>query len=174
MASPTSLHAVHAVQALKVGLAVMVEKPLATSLIRAAEVVECSRAMARPLMVAENYRFFRAERTLRRLLDEGLAGKVSSAVCIDRRDQPPHTQGAWVKGMKHPFLTEIAVHHFDSFRYLFNRQPVTMFATSHNPPGSGYQNGAAAEALIELEGALPIQYAGTFIASRYEYGLSVE
>src|SRR5262249_31821732 len=44
----------------------------------------------------------------------------------------------------------------------------------HNPPGSGYQNGAAAEALIELEGALPIQYAGTFIASRYEYGLSVE
>ena len=54
-------------------------------------------------MVAENYRFFPAERTVRRMLDTGMAGRVSSAVCIDRRDQPSHTQGPWVKSLEVSF-----------------------------------------------------------------------
>jgi predicted dehydrogenase len=170
--SPSFLHAAHALQALDAGLAVMVEKPLGLTLSEAVTVV--ARAVGRPLMVAENYRFFPAERTVRHMLDTGMAGRVSSAVCVDRRDQPSHTQGPWVKSLSEPFLTEIAVHHFDSFRYLFNRQPSSIFATSYNPPGSSYDQGGAAEALIELEGGLPIQYAGTMVASRYEYSLWVE
>jgi predicted dehydrogenase len=174
IASPTSLHARHTLQALNAGLAVMVEKPLATSLTEAASLAERARAVARPLMVAENYRFFPAERTLRRMLDDGIAGRVGSAVCVDRRDQPSQTQGAWVKSMDHPFLSEIAVHHFDSFRYLFTRQPISVFARSYNPPGSTYDGRAATQALIEMEGGFPIQYSGTMVASRYEYGLWIE
>ena len=152
----------------------MVEKPLGLNLSEAVMVVERARAMGRPLMVAENYRFFPAERTVRRMLDSGMAGRVSSVVCIDRRDQPSSTQGSWVKSLEYPFLTEIAVHHFDSFRYLFNRQPSSIFATSYNPPGSSYDQGAATEALIGLEGGLSIQYTGTMVASRYEYSLWIE
>jgi predicted AlkP superfamily phosphohydrolase/phosphomutase len=125
-------------------------------------------------MVAENFRFFPAERTLRRMLDEGIAGRISSVVCIDRRDQPSNTQGAWVKGLEYPFLTEIAVHHFDSFRYLFNREALAIRARCYNPPGSDYDHRAAVEALIELAGGLPIQYTGTTVANRYEYSLWVE
>jgi len=174
VASPTSLHVQHTLATLGAGLAVMVEKPLATSLTDAAAVIEAARAASRPVMVAENYRFFPAERTMRQLLAEERSGRISSAMCIDRRDQPSGTQGAWVKGTDHPFLMEIAVHHFDSFRYLFNRQPASMFATSYNPPGSSYDRHAAADALIELDGGLPIQYAGTMIANRYEYQLWVD
>ena len=121
--SPSFLHAQHALQALDAGLGVLVEKPFGLNLQEAVRIVERAHAVGRPVVVAENYRFFPAERTLRHMLDEGIAGRLSSAVCIDRRDQPSHTQGPWVRGMEHPFLTEIAVHHFDSFRYLFNRQP---------------------------------------------------
>jgi predicted dehydrogenase len=152
----------------------MVEKPLGINLREAVTVVERAHATGHPLMVAENYRFFPAERTVRRMLDTGMPGRVSSVVCIDRRDQPSSTQGSWVKSLPDPFLTEIAVHHFDSFRYLFNRQPVSILAKSYNPPASSYDQGAAVEALIELEGGLPIQYAGTMVASRYEYSLWVE
>ena len=120
----------------------MVEKPFGR-LQEAIPVVERARAVGRPVMVAENFRFFPAERTLRRLLDEGIAGRLSSVLCIDRRDQPSHTQGPWVKGMEHPFLTEIAVHHFDSFRYLFDREALAISARSYNPPGSDYPRGAA-------------------------------
>jgi predicted dehydrogenase len=128
----------------------------------------------RPVVVAENYRFFPAERTLRRLLTDGVAGRLASAVCIDCRDQPASTQGSWVQGMPHPFLTEIAVHHFDSFRYLFGARPTSMFATTYNPPGSSYQRNAAAQALIEFEPGFPVHYSGSLIATRYEFELLIE
>jgi predicted dehydrogenase/predicted AlkP superfamily phosphohydrolase/phosphomutase len=172
--SPSFLHTQHALQALDAGLAVMVEKPFGCRLPEAIQAVERARAVGRPIMVAENFRFFPAERTLRRMLDEGIAGSLSSVICIDRRDQPSRTQGPWVKGMEYPFLTEIAVHHFDSFRYLFNREPVAIRARCYNPPGSDYDQRAAVEALIELDGGLPIQYTGTTVATRYEYSLWVE
>ena len=174
IASPSFLHAQHAMQALDAGLAIMVEKPFASNLPEAVMVVARARAVGRPVLVAENYRFFQAERTVRHLLDEGRIGRLAAVVCIDRRDQPSHTQGPWVKGMEYPFLTEIAVHHFDSFRYLFNRQPGSILAKSYNPAGSDYNEGGAAEALIELHGGLPIQYSGTMVATRYEYSLWVE
>ena len=79
-----------------------------------------------------------------------------------------------MKSMAQPFLSEIAVHHFDSFRYLFNRQPVAIFAESHNPPGSDYAAGAAVSAVIEFDGGLPVQYSGTLVANRYEYSLWVQ
>jgi predicted dehydrogenase len=151
-----------------------VEKPFAPNVQEAVQVVTRAHAVGRPVLVAENYRFFQAERTFRHLLDEGRIGRIASVVCIDRRDQPSHTQGPWVQGMEYPFLTEIAVHHFDSFRYLFNRQPVSILATSYNPPGSDYTQGGAAAALLEMEGGLPIQYSGTMVATRYEYSLWVE
>jgi predicted dehydrogenase/predicted AlkP superfamily phosphohydrolase/phosphomutase len=172
--SPSFLHAQHALEALDAGLAVMVEKPFACNLAEAKSVVDRARAVGRPVLVAENFRFFQAERTLRHVLDKGAIGRIAAAVCIDRRDQPSHTQGPWVKSMAEPFLNEIAVHHFDSFRYLFNRQPVAIFATSYNPPGSDYDGHAAVNAVIELEGGLPIQYSGTLVANRFGYNLWVQ
>ena len=58
--------------------------------------------------------------------------------------------------MDYPQLGEIAIHHFDSFRYLFHRNAVNMMARMFNPPGSLYRSGAATEALIEMEGNLQI------------------
>ena len=174
IASPTSLHAQHARQALDAGLPVLLEKPLAASLEDAVRVVAHSRARSRPVMVAENYRFYQAERTLRQLLANEKAGHLHWAQCVDRRDQPASTQGPWVKAMAHPFLSEIAVHHFDSFRYLFDRRPASIFAASYNPAGSSYDNEAAATAVIELDGGFPIQYGGSMLSSRYEFALWIE
>jgi predicted dehydrogenase/predicted AlkP superfamily phosphohydrolase/phosphomutase len=174
IASPSSLHAQHALEALDAGLAVMVEKPFACTLAEAQAVVDRARAVKRPVMVAENFRFFQAERTVRHMLDSGMAGRIGSVVCVDRRDQPSHTQGPWVKGMDQPFLREIAVHHFDTFRYLLNRQPAAIFASSYSPPGSDYDGHAALNAIIELEGDLPIQYSGTFVANRFGYNFWVQ
>ena len=173
IASPSGMHDAQAHQALKAGLAVMVEKPLACSFVEAATLVGEAQRVGRPLMVAENYRFFRAERTLRRFLDEGRLGRIHSVVCIDRRDQPAGAQGAWVRDLAQPFLLEIAVHHFDSFRYLFNRLPVAVWARTLNPEGSNYPDNAAAETLLDMAGDIHIQYSGSFVGSRYEYSLDI-
>jgi predicted dehydrogenase len=174
IASPTALHAAHTVRALQAGLGVLVEKPLAGNLEEAIAIIAQSDAAQRPVMVAENYRFFAAERTLRRMLDQDVTGRIRSVVCTDRRDQPSETQGGWVKNGEHPFLAEIAVHHYDSFRYLFKRQPVSVFARAYNPPGSTYERNAAVQAIVELDGGLPVQYFGTFVAHRYEFSLWIE
>ena len=173
VASPSMLHGEHTKQALGAGLAVMVEKPLAASFAEAVDVVQAARTVGLPVMVAENYRFFQAERTLRKLLDEKKPGRIDAVFCVDRRDQPSGTQGPWVKSMPEPFLTEIAVHHFDSFRYLLNSKPAYVWARSYNPPGSDYDQNGAAEALIEMEDGLCIQYSGSFVGSRYEFDLLI-
>ena len=173
IASPSGMHAAQARQALNAGLAVMVEKPLACSFDEAAALVGEARRVGRPLMVAENYRFFRAERTLRRFLDQGRLGRIHSVVCIDRRDQPAGAQGAWVRDLAQPFLLEIAVHHFDSFCYLFDRRPVAVWARTFNPEGSNYPQNAAAETLLDMVGDIHIQYSGSFVGSRYDYALDI-
>lgn len=173
IASPSGMHGAQAGQALRAGFAVIVEKPLASSLAEAVELVGEARRAARPLMVAENYRFFRAERTLRRAMDDGRLGAIRSVICIDRRDQPSRAQGAWVRGMAQPFLTEIAVHHYDSFRYLLNCRPVAVWARTFNPRGSDYEQNASAETLLEMADGVHIQYSGSFIGSRYQYMLEI-
>ena len=174
ISSPSFLHAPHAIQSLDAGLGVMVEKPIGLTLPEALTVVERQRRGTLPVMVAENYRFFPAERTVRDLLHKKVAGRIGSAICIDRRDQPSDTLPPWVKGMKQPFLTEIAVHHFDSFRYFFGQAPVSISAQVYNPPGSTYEGCAAAEAVIEFDAGVRVQYVGTMGATRYEYSLSIE
>jgi predicted dehydrogenase len=172
--SPSFLHASQTLQALDAGLAVLVEKPFGSTLQEAVQVVQRAREVQRPVVVAENYRFFQAERTIRHLLDTGVVGHISSLLCIDRRDQPSHTQGPWVKSLPEPFFTEIAVHHFDSFRYLFKGQPVSIFARSYNPPNSDYEGNGAADAMLEMAGGIRIHYSGTMVATRYEYSLWIE
>src|SRR6185295_1013362 len=174
IATPSFLHASQATQVLNANVAVLVEKPLGLNLADATAVTRRAREVGRPIVVAENYRFFQAERTLRAFLESGIAGRIVSAMCIDRRDQSSSTQGPWVKGMEQPFLAEIAVHHFDSFCYLFGSSPVSVFARSYNPPGSDYDHEGGAHALLEFEGGPTVQYSGTFVGSRYQYELWLE
>src|SRR5215468_3183527 len=172
--SPSFLHIEHALQCLEAGLTVLIEKPFATTLGDAGQVIRKARAVGKQIVVAENYRFFAAERTVGQWLAANRLGRIATVVCVDRRNQPPSEQGPWVGNMDYPQLVEIAVHHFDSFRYLFRRNAVSISACLFNPPGSLYRSGAATEALIEMEGKLQIAYFGTLVSHRYEYSLLIE
>jgi predicted dehydrogenase len=172
--SPSRFHAEHATRALHHGLHVMVEKPFATSVKDAETVIEAADTVKKQVMVAENYRFFPAERTMGRWIREARLGRIATVTCVDRRDQPPSDLGSWASSMPYPQLVEIAVHHFDSFRYLLGRRPVTVMARSFNPPGSRYESGAATSALFEMEEGLTVMYSGSLCSHRYEYALWIE
>jgi predicted dehydrogenase len=174
ISSPSFFHARHTFEALEAGLTVLTEKPFAMNLTDAHHAIGKARAMGKHIVVAENYRFFAAERTIGRWLAENRLGRLGTAVCVDRRNQPPSVQGSWVSAMDRPQLAEIAIHHFDSFRYLFQRNAVSVTARMFNPLGSLYRSGAATEALIEMEGNLAIVYFGTLVSHRYEYSLFIE
>lgn len=174
IASPSALHADHAVKALQAGLAVLIEKPFTCTVEEARQVILCAKAMDRPVVVAEQFRFVPAERTVRKLVQEGRLGEIAHVTFIDRRRMPSHTQGPWMATLDYPQLQEIAVHHFDSLRSFFHRRPLNIMARVWNPPWSDYRQGACTEAFIEMEGGLHVQYLGTLTSHRFAYSVWIE
>jgi predicted dehydrogenase len=171
--TPSSTHAEVSIRCLEAGLTVMVEKPLATTVEEGRRVLEKSRAVGKQVIVAENYRFWPAERTIQRLLGEGFLGAVDNAMMIDRRHQPARTEGPWLARLQYPQLQEIATHHFDSLRSFFGAQPRNIALRVWNPPGSDFAHGAQTEALIEFE-RTRVQYLGTMLSHRYGFSMWIE
>lgn len=76
VASPSAMHAEHALAAIDAGIATLVEKPLAANAAAAREVVEAADRSGRPCGVAMNLRFHPGPLALKRLVDEGGLGRV--------------------------------------------------------------------------------------------------
>lgn len=76
LASPNHVHAEQARAAIEAGLAVVVDKPLATNLTDAVGLVDLAAARQVPLTVFQNRRWDSEHVTARRVLDEGVLGEV--------------------------------------------------------------------------------------------------
>src|SRR3954454_2993888 len=107
VASPSLLHAEHALLATAAGSGVLVEKPLALSVSDAARVAAGARAAQRPVLVAMNFRLRPVERAIR----AGL-GRVG----------PPRTSlihATWMPAPAddrldpHAAIWDVGVHHVD-------------------------------------------------------------
>lgn len=170
--TPSATHASTSIKCLQAGLTVMVEKPLAISVPEARSVLETAAATGKQVIVAENYRFWPSERTIRRLLQENFLGRIDNAVMIDRRNQPSRVEGPWFGKIDYPQLQEIACHHFDSLRGFFG-QPGNIAVRVWNPQGSDYKHGAHTEAFIDFNG-VRVQYIGTLLSKRYGFSLWIE
>jgi predicted dehydrogenase len=172
IASPPPYHALHCLQALEAGLAVMVEKPFASSMEDALRVTERSESLKRTVLVAQNYRYIPTDQSLCQLIKEGRVGKLLSATCIARRRRPG--KGTFLGTMNYPQITDVGVHNFDSLRYILGINALAVTCRVSNPPWSDYRHGAVTEALIEMERDVAVQYMGTLTSDRDEYSLWVE
>jgi predicted dehydrogenase len=173
IASPSTLHAEHAIRALDAGLAVMIEKPFAVTVADAQRVIDRGRKTGLPVLVAENYRFRPAERTVRKLVQEGRLGRMDSVTFVDRRHMPSHTEGPWLATIDYPQLQEVAIHHFDSLRAFLEPTPTSVTARVWNPPWSDYRHGASTEALLQF-GGIRVQYLGTLLSHRFSVSIWLE
>ena len=119
VATPAVLHAAHALACVEQGCAVLVEKPLATSLADARRVSEAAANTGTPVLVAQNFRFRAVELTLRRALDGGAIGSPRSACIVSARTESPPPAAA----PDHWPLWEFCVHHVDLWRARLGRDP---------------------------------------------------
>jgi predicted dehydrogenase len=90
---PTYLHAPVAIQALRAGKHVLVEKPMALDAASAAEMIEEAERQQRILMVGQALRFVPQYRALAGLVESGRLGRIRSAL-FRRRTAVP-TWGPW-------------------------------------------------------------------------------
>jgi predicted dehydrogenase len=152
----------------------MTEKPFAPDVEQALAVLKRAEEAGKPVLVAENYRYWPAERTVRKMIQEDALGNLVSITFTDLRNQPSHTEGPWMAALDYPQLQEIAIHHFDSLRGFLDRRPLTIFARAWNAPWSDYKGGACTEALIEMEGGVHVLYHGSLTSQTWSTSIRIE
>lgn len=157
---PEAHHAVTRA-ALRGGAHVLSEKPLASSMEEARDLVEEAERARKLFAVTQNYRYRAAPRTVRNLLASGVIGHVTTMTC-DYFDAMHF--GNFRERMEHPLLVEMAVHHFDLARFFGADEPTHVDCCEWNPAGSWYRRGASAFATFKFASDLIFSYRGSWCA----------
>jgi predicted dehydrogenase len=141
------------------GLHVLVEKPLAMNLIDAHHLIDLAAKNHLVHAVIQNRRFHPAVRKIRRLLDQGFIGEITT-VNIDFF-VPAHF-GGFREKMDHILLTDMAIHPFDTARYLIGADAESVYCDEWNPKGSWWQHGASAHAIFQMTGGVRCTFRGSW------------
>jgi predicted dehydrogenase len=146
-------------KALMNGLHVLEEKPLAMSLIDAHRLIDLAEKKNLVHAVIQNRRFHPGVRKIRHLLDQGFIGDITT-VNIDFF-VPPHF-GGFREKMDHILLTDMAIHPFDTARYLIGANAESVYCDEWNPKGSWWQHGASAHAIFQMNGGIRCTFRGSW------------
>ncbi|MFH0956482.1 MAG: Gfo/Idh/MocA family oxidoreductase [Candidatus Aenigmatarchaeota archaeon] len=118
---PTALHYSVAKDVIGAGVSLLVEKPIAGKMEDAGEMVALARKAGVKLAVGHIERFNPAVQALKKLIDEGRLGKITSILARRVGLFPPRIKDANV-------VIDLAVHDIDIFSYLLGKEPVTICA----------------------------------------------
>ncbi|MBN2305280.1 MAG: Gfo/Idh/MocA family oxidoreductase [Anaerolineae bacterium] len=163
--TPPQFHRAISLAALDAGIPVLSEKPLADTLDAAQEIVRKADQTGVLHMVAQNYRYSVPAQTVKRLLDSGELGAVGSVAVQFYKG--PHF-GGFREQMPYPLIIDMAIHHFDMLRFFLDRDPVSVFGRSWNPPWSWFGGDASASVSFGFEGGISASYDGSWCATGRE------
>ncbi|HET7273308.1 MAG TPA: Gfo/Idh/MocA family oxidoreductase [Rubrobacter sp.] len=166
--TPGTHHAV-AKAALEADKHVLCEKPLATSLVDAFDLVESAERSQRILMVSQNYRYNAPFRAVQRTVMEGELGELSSIRISCRRDlRTLFSPEDFRYAMRHPYVLDMSIHHFDLIRAATGRDVRSVYARSWHVPDSPFVHDPAVAALLDVEGGVPVVYEGDWATREAE------
>lgn len=143
------------------GCHVLSEKPMAASLDEARELRALAENAGRLHAVVQNRRFIAGVRRIRRLIEEGALGRLTGLHCDFFLG--PHF-GGFREEMDNVLLLDMAIHTFDAARFMSGKDPLAVYCHEHNPPGSWYRHGAAANAIFEFSDEVVFTYRGSWCA----------
>jgi UDP-N-acetylglucosamine 3-dehydrogenase len=119
--APTSMHLPVTLSALRAGVNVIVEKPIAATRDEATQMIEAAEAAGRMLTVGHIERFNPAIRELRRRLVANELGRVFQVHATRLGPFPARIRDVGV-------VVDLAPHDLDIMRYLVGSEPVRIFA----------------------------------------------
>jgi predicted dehydrogenase len=135
---PAAHHPV-ATAAMKAGLAVIGEKPAAATVSEALSLAATAELTGRLFVVSQSRRYDANLFALRHLA--GGVGRIGVANVGFFRDP---NFGGFREEMDHPLLLDMAIHPFDSVRFILGEEPVSVTCDEFNPPWSPFAGDAAA------------------------------
>lgn len=140
IAVPTKLHRDVAIDCIKNGKNVLIEKPISDSIEGAKEIIEQAKKNEVVLAVGHIERFNPAVQGLKRVIEEERLGEIISILARRVGIFPPQIKDANV------FL-DLAVHDIDIFNYLLEGKPNTVFARA----GEALMEGREDHSIILLD-----------------------
>jgi predicted dehydrogenase len=147
--------------ALAAGCHVLSEKPMATSLAEARELVAAAEKSGRTFAILQNRRYLAPMRALRELVAGGEIGRPGFAGADFFMG---HHVGGFRRTMEHPLLLDMAIHTFDQARFLLGADPVSVYCHEFNLEGSWFAGDASAVCVFELTGGIVFCYRGSWTA----------
>ena len=149
--------------ALFAGLPVLGEKPVAESVPRALSLVAAAEVTGELFVVSQSRRYnrqlFAFREQARTLGDLG--------VLTTEFFKAPRF-GGFRDAMAHPLLLDMAIHPFDTARFLLGAEPVSVYCEEFNPSWSWYDGDAAATAIFEMTGGVRYSYTGSWCSPGQE------
>ncbi len=133
--TPPRLHLAQTTAAMRAGLDVIVEKPLATTMADARAMAEVSRETGRLLAVSQQYRYRPQTWTLRKQVQQGAIGALGQAR-INFYKGWYFDEENFRRTMADPLLVDMGIHHFDLLRFVTGLEAVSVRGDSWNPPWS--------------------------------------
>ncbi|MEU6728780.1 Gfo/Idh/MocA family oxidoreductase [Nonomuraea wenchangensis] len=147
------------VTALRHGVSVLSEKPMAVTLDEARAMVRAADESRRLFAVSQNRRHQRGLVAYRRTVAElGPLGLMTSEFFI------PYRGAAFLSTLEHPLLQDMAIHLFDAARAVSGADPVSVYCESFRPAWTWYPGACSATAIFEMTGGLRYTFTGSWSA----------
>ena len=145
--------------ALRAGVPVLGEKPMAASMTQARAMVRESEKQNVLYMVSQSRRYDARIDAYRALVKEvGPLGILNSDFYIGAHF------GGFRDEMAHVLVLDMAIHTFDAARFLCNQNAVSVYCEEFNPSWSWYKGASSATVLFEMESGLRYTYRGSWCA----------
>ena len=156
VAVPAAHHPV-TTAALFAGLPVLGEKPVTDTVAAALSLAAAAEVTGQLFMVSQsrrwNPRLFALREGIERL---GTVGTLTTEFF-----KGPHL-GGFREEMANPLLVDMAIHAFDSARFLLGAEPLSAYCEAYNPPWSWFAGAAAATAVFEMQGGARYSFTGSW------------
>jgi predicted dehydrogenase len=150
-------------EALAAGLAVLGEKPVASTVAQGLSLAAAAELHGQLFMVSQSRRYNRQLFEAKRLVSSlGSVGIVSAEFF-----KAPHF-GGFREAMDHPLLLDMAIHQFDMARFLLDADPVSVFCEEYNPSWSWYRGDAGSTAIFEMTGGVRFVFTGSWCSPGQE------
>jgi len=143
------------------GCHLLTEKPMADSLDHARAIVAAGERAGRLHAVVQNRRYHPGIRRIRRFLESGAIGDLTSVHC-DFFIAPRF--GGFREEMDHVLLLDMAIHTFDAARYMIGAAPRSVYCEEWDPVSSWYRQGSSAAALFTFADGTVFSYRGSWCA----------
>ncbi len=129
VAVPTTLHKTVAMDVISEGVHLLVEKPIASRIEDADEMLSAAKDAGVRLMVGHIERYNPAVARLKEIIDSGMLGEI---VSMSARRVGPHNPRIRDVGI----IMDLGVHDIDTISYLYNEKAESVYAIA----GNGFQD----------------------------------